>query len=521
MLKERWMHFLPTLLALGWGALWAQLILFVAGVLTTLFFPPAWQLDFNVVIWVQLTVGTFLLQRLLLAGHHTVAHQLSAEKRWPEALVHYQKSLRLSPKSAETYINLGNLYADQRQWGQAIETYEIALQLTPDAPEAHNNLGTVLSEMKQYDAAVAHYQQAVELDPQYADAWCNLGVAWLKHHHWRQACESLQQGYRLLRGVAWNEKESGAHFKENPPLLQPITSIAKLTHDCEQMAYLIDQGLLPAQPFQEAISVYKELICTYAKTAVGEQYRIQLHPKEQKKLPPFYDRSVYIHPCPAHAGPVINPDLDASSIQTQYKNATPQVVWVDHFLTPACQHELYTFCVRSTIWHDFRKEGGYLGSYLDDGFNCGLLHQVADELRHTLPEILGDLPLIHMWGYKYDSSREGIVIHADAAAVNVNFWVTPDEANLDPESGGMTVYDVAAPADWEFQQYNINTPRIHTFIEHKQGKAVTIPYRCNRAVIFNSSLFHATAPFHFKPDYVHRRINITFLYGLRINYSSL
>lgn len=40
-------------------------------------------------------------------------------------------------------------------------------------------------------------------------------------------------------------------------------------------------------------------------------------------------------------------------------------------------------------------------------------------------------------------------MHADHAAVNLNFWVTPDEANLDPSSGGLVVYPKAPPADAE------------------------------------------------------------------------
>ena len=50
-----------------------------------------------------------------------------------------------------------------------------------------------------------------------------------------------------------------------------------------------------------------------------------------------------------------------------------------------------------------------------------------------------------MWGFKYDSSLNGIDILADSAAVNVNFWITPDEANNDPASGGLVLWDVAAP----------------------------------------------------------------------------
>jgi hypothetical protein len=44
---------------------------------------------------------------------------------------------------------------------------------------------------------------------------------------------------------------------------------------------------------------------------------------------------------------------------------------------------------------------------------------------------------------------------------------------------------------------------------------VTIPYRANRAVIFDSDLFHETDRIEFRDGYKNRRINITMLYGRR------
>jgi len=44
---------------------------------------------------------------------------------------------------------------------------------------------------------------------------------------------------------------------------------------------------------------------------------------------------------------------------------------------------------------------------------------------------------------------------------------------------------------------------------------VAIPYRQNRAVVFNSDLFHETDRLAFKDEYVSRRINVTLLYGYR------
>lgn len=42
---------------------------------------------------------------------------------------------------------------------------------------------------------------------------------------------------------------------------------------------------------------------------------------------------------------------------------------------------------------------------------------------------------------------DGIRVHADVASVNLNFWVTPDDANLDPSSGGLVVYPRVPPED--------------------------------------------------------------------------
>lgn len=46
-------------------------------------------------------------------------------------------------------------------------------------------------------------------------------------------------------------------------------------------------------------------------------------------------------------------------------------------------------------------------------------------------------------------------------------------------------------------------------------RAIRIPYRQNRAILFNSDLFHGTEAVCFRPDYLSHRINVTMLYGDR------
>jgi len=123
---------------------------------------------------------------------------------------------------------------------------------------------------------------------------------------------------------------------------------------------------------------------------------------------------------------------------------------------------------------------------------------------------------MQMWAYKYGAGSEGIDIHGDDAAVNVNFWITPDEANLDADSGGLIVYPVKAPGDWNFAAINRHPEQIWNFLKSSAVAPIDVPYRQNRAVIFDSDLFHTTAPMRFKPGYENRRINVTMLFGRRV-----
>ena len=86
-------------------------------------------------------------------------------------------------------------------------------------------------------------------------------------------------------------------------------------------------------------------------------------------------------------------------------------------------------------------------------------------------------------GYKYGQSQPRTTPHADFAAVNVDFWITPDEANLDEGGGGLLLYDVEAPRDWDFESYN-KAVQESEFLRAAGAQSIAIPYRSNPAVIF-------------------------------------
>jgi hypothetical protein len=144
-----------------------------------------------------------------------------------------------------------------------------------------------------------------------------------------------------------------------------------------------------------------------------------------------------------------------------------------------------------------------------------LLAQIVDELSRKYPIVFASHPLTALSAFKCDSQLPGIGVHADFSAINVNFFITPDDANLDPKSGGMIIWDHAAPRDWEFAKYNMDKTAAREFLAHVGAQSVTIPYRSNRAVIFDAGLFHESDRPVFKEGYLNRRINITLAFGER------
>ena len=171
--------------------------------------------------------------------------------------------------------------------------------------------------------------------------------------------------------------------------------------------------------------------------------------------------------------------------------------------------------MESTIWYDIEYKDGYLGAMLNDGMACPLLFQIADDLRNKFPKIFKNHRLNQAWAYKYDSTLSGIDLHADFAAINVNFWITPNSANLNKNNGGLVVYDKEAPMDWTFKKYNADQTSIRQFLSEHNSQKITVPYAENRVVMFNSDLFHKTDNIEFKTGYENRRINVTMLFGNR------
>ncbi|QYC41487.1 hypothetical protein Nocox_19390 [Nonomuraea coxensis DSM 45129] len=290
-------------------------------------------------------------------------------------------------------------------------------------------------------------------------------------------------------------------------------SVPKLRHDLQQLGHLRGQGVL-GEEHAPVIDAYRRAHDRLA--ARGADAREPLDAAADPVLAGAYNRLLHVRDTPRVAR-ALSSRWDPAAVEEQYLANPPGVVFVDGFLTEEALDGLYRFCLDSTIWSGNRYAHGRLGAFFQDGFACPLLMQIAEELREALPRLIGErYPLRQMWGFKSGPELPAdATTHADFAAVNVNFWITPDSANLDPGSGGLVVHDLDAPLSWDFDTYNGRSDLIRPFLRERRARSMTIPYRRNRAVVFNSDLFHATDAVRFRPGYENLRVNVTMLYGDR------
>ena len=452
-------------------------------------------------------------------AHSSLGHVLRDQGKLDEAAAAFRKVLELQPDHADAHNDLGNVLSDQGKFKAAAAVYQRALALKPDYPEAHNNLGITLKRQGRLEDAVAAYEKALVLNPDYPDAHNNLGYALLHLGRFGDAKAAFHRVLTLNHGGPWWNAatfDEAARAAAVPPAKAPTASTFKLRDTIDQIEYLMGKGCIDPS-FARMAERYRAVLDEIQRRD-GPDAAAKLNAAQTASLGAFYDRVVHYADAPRLDGGVINPSLDFKRIEDAYLASPVSVTAFDDFLTPEALRALRNFCLESTIF--FNHTGvRFVSGRLHSGFNCDVLYQMAEELKACLPRVLSGHALRNMWVYRYRNESEGVAAHTDEGAVTFNFWITPDEANLDPGRGGLVVYAREQPADWDWRYYNTEkyTPAVSREIANflADAETVTIPYRENRSVLFHSNLFHKSDTVRFRDGFENRRMNVTMLFGER------
>jgi tetratricopeptide (TPR) repeat protein len=415
--------------------------------------------------------------------------------RMAEAENAYRAALAIVAADPGVIHNLGVAIAAQGHHRAAIGCFEEALRADPGFVSAHYNRAVALMRLSDTTEAISAFSRVVNLEPQHYQAHRALGLLWLAQGERGRALDHLARTYELRRG---DDRTTIA--------LKSLTTATrqKLEHDAEQFLYL-SQRTRDRLRFELLARSYRAMAQQLPdKVTTLSAVQIDL-------LGDDYNTAIHLRAAPELAGRAVNERTDRDALTAQF-DAQGAIV-VDDLLTPQALGSLRQFLLESTIWHDFSHIKNFVASYLEDGLACPLLLQIADELRRAFPDILGAHPLCQAWAFKGFEEQAAVDAHADDAAVSVNFWLTPTDANLNPEHGGLVVCRAPPPDDWQIEGYEADRERIVTFLKQKAESNLVVPYRQNRAVLFRSRLFHHSDSPKFGQKYENHRINLTLLYG--------
>jgi tetratricopeptide (TPR) repeat protein len=409
----------------------------------------------------------------------------------------YREALRIAPGHPAVTHNLGAIVAAQGRHREAIGHFDAAIAAEPQYASAHYNRASALQALGETREAIRSFARACAIEPGHYDAHRALGFLWLAEGDRGRALDHFARTYELRRG----EDRSGIAAKS-------LTWAArdKLQHDASQFRYLAERRR--DRPRFEALARNYEAVARHVP-----EHAAPLSDDQIDTLGDDYNTAINICGAPELAGPAVNDRPDRDALMRQFEEHEAGAVWFDDLLTPPALTALRRYLLESTIWHDFSHIGGFVASYLEDGLACPLLLQVIDEIRGAFPDLLGRHPLSQAWAFKGLEASAAIDAHADDAAVSINLWLTPDKANRNPGRGGLLVCRVPPPAGWELHDYDADKGPIAAFLELHAADSLAVPYRENRAALFQSRLFHRSDSPEFAPGYENRRINLTLLFG--------
>jgi len=468
-----------------------------------------------------------------------LAEVLSKQGNAYEAVQRLDEALLLQPTNIDLLTNAGLTLTEVGQHAHALTYFKRAMQAAPKNVLVISHYATSLLELGRYEDSLVQSNLSIEIDPKFSLGYIAKALTLHKMQSFDRALENYRLALQLdpnsqiaqiniaaisiskvknendfllaLKEADKSQKITLLHKKSNTTRIIDCIPFFRLKHDAQQANFLKMQGnTSPA--LLKFLDVAPNILAEH-KGYEGQQLITLMG--DTVKVIRDYQNEPFIYQMPVVTN-TLNSELDWREIEEKFLSSDPELIFIDDFLNIHTLRAFQDFSLYSKVW-DKEYKGSYLGAFANQGFISPLHLKLALDLKRAMPKVFKDYPIGQLWGFKYDAQLgSGINVHADFAKVNLNFWITPSESNLESNSGGLRVYTVPAPNTWTFHDYNKNSEQIYEFLSKNNSSLVTVPYRGNRAVLFNSALFHETDVIKFKEGYENRRVNMTYLFGSQL-----
>ena len=139
---------------------------------------------------------------ILALIHSSRNNQEEATREYEIAL---KNALKLQPRNAAIYKNLGLIYLHQRKFDEALEIFELVVNLRPDDAHAHFILASIYHELKDFDRCEQALKTVLKLQVDFHPALNFLGYLYVEQSR------NLDEAERMIRAALEAEPVNGAY----------------------------------------------------------------------------------------------------------------------------------------------------------------------------------------------------------------------------------------------------------------------------------------------------------------------
>ncbi|MCR4321534.1 MAG: tetratricopeptide repeat protein [Candidatus Brocadiaceae bacterium] len=109
----------------------------------------------------------------------THAYFLYEKKHYDDAIILYEKIIKLKPDCTEAYVNKGVILAQYKEnYKEAISDFNKALEIDSKDVLAYYNRGNTCRVKGQYDLAISDFNKSLEMNPFHAESFYRRGLSY-------------------------------------------------------------------------------------------------------------------------------------------------------------------------------------------------------------------------------------------------------------------------------------------------------------------------------------------------------
>lgn len=129
---------------------------------------------------------------------YNLAIDETKKENYKGAIEYYKKAVKIDPKFAFAYDNMGICYRRLEQYDLALESYEKSLKIDPNGLMPLQNIAVVYSYKKEYQKAVKTYEKIATIDPNNPEVFYGIGQLYALHlNDTEKGLDNMCKAYKL------------------------------------------------------------------------------------------------------------------------------------------------------------------------------------------------------------------------------------------------------------------------------------------------------------------------------------